>query len=392
MMKTIVIGCACLLALGCAEGPRTETPMFFEGSWEDAFEAARAEDKLVYVDFQTEWCGPCRQMEEEVYPDPDVRQFLDSHFVAISIDAEKGEGRRLAFRYRVRAYPTHLFFDHDGKLVARFVGGMSKDYFLDAVRASIAPTAQPTLTGISPSGDLAFPSFCAEYIDGSVPPSDSAVADHLARQADWFDEAAWTVVFWFGQSEDVWRFVSTNSNRLRTLFGDDDVRHKTESLARGELRRAISQRDPARRDTAIARYRRTSDERGVEFRIWNFRYEYCLGTDDWDGIVTMLEEAMADSRRSIDDGTLNNAAWSMYLRCDDEDALRWATATMKEATDRSPVYAFVDTYAALLFKTGRLKDAEVQARRAIDIGTKAKEDVASTRELLGKIRAALAKT
>ncbi|MCY3837182.1 MAG: thioredoxin family protein [Gammaproteobacteria bacterium] len=36
---------------------------FFEGSWDDAFEAAEANDQLVFVDVYTEWCGPCKLMD-----------------------------------------------------------------------------------------------------------------------------------------------------------------------------------------------------------------------------------------------------------------------------------------------------------------------------------------
>ena len=33
---------------------------FFQGSWSEALEKAKAEDKLIFVDAYAEWCGPVR--------------------------------------------------------------------------------------------------------------------------------------------------------------------------------------------------------------------------------------------------------------------------------------------------------------------------------------------
>ncbi|MGL5892086.1 MAG: hypothetical protein ACRC3B_19490, partial [Bacteroidia bacterium] len=53
-----------------------------------------------------------------------------------------------------------------------------------------------------------------------------------------------------------------------------------------------------------------------------------------------------------------------------------------------PSYAIIDTYASLLYKTGNLDEAEIQAKRAIAQGKKEGEGTDATKELLEKIKAA----
>lgn len=41
---------------------------FAEGSWKELLETAKKEGKLIFVDCYTEWCQPCKQMEQQVFP------------------------------------------------------------------------------------------------------------------------------------------------------------------------------------------------------------------------------------------------------------------------------------------------------------------------------------
>lgn len=104
--------------------------VFFEGSWQQALDAAKAQNKPVFVDIYTVWCGPCKKMVKEVFPLKEVGDKFNADFINYKIDAEKGEGIEIAKKYKVNAYPTYLFVRGDGTLVYRSTGAMPSEKFL----------------------------------------------------------------------------------------------------------------------------------------------------------------------------------------------------------------------------------------------------------------------
>lgn len=94
---------------------------FFEGTFEAALAAAKAESKLVLVDVGAYWCHSCHELEEEVFTLPSVGDFVRERFIAVKLDAEKDQGPELTERYRVQAYPTLLVLSADGVEMGRLV-------------------------------------------------------------------------------------------------------------------------------------------------------------------------------------------------------------------------------------------------------------------------------
>lgn len=83
---------------------------------------AKAENKLVFVDFYTQWCLPCKMMDEDVFTDREIGKFMNKNFVSYKVDAEKDNGVNLAFVYQVQTYPTLLFMDQQGKVLEKKIG------------------------------------------------------------------------------------------------------------------------------------------------------------------------------------------------------------------------------------------------------------------------------
>ena len=85
-------------------------------------EVAKTENKLVFVDFYTTWCLPCKLMDEDVFTDKELSKFLNANFINYKVDAEKGNGANLSVLYQIIAYPTLLFLDAEGNVLTRKIG------------------------------------------------------------------------------------------------------------------------------------------------------------------------------------------------------------------------------------------------------------------------------
>lgn len=92
---------------------------FFAGTWKELLAKAEKDKKPFWVDVYTSWCGPCKMMDKFTFTDETVITTSNKSFLAYKIDAEKGEGIKIASDYNVMGYPTILYFGADGKLLGR---------------------------------------------------------------------------------------------------------------------------------------------------------------------------------------------------------------------------------------------------------------------------------
>ena len=111
---------------------------FFHGTWEEALQKAKQENKMIFVDCYTVWCGPCANMAKNVFPLKEVGDFFNKHFICLKSEMEREkDGIMLKERYNVVAYPTFLFITSEGYVAHRDLGGMNKDKFLALGRKAL---------------------------------------------------------------------------------------------------------------------------------------------------------------------------------------------------------------------------------------------------------------
>ena len=108
---------------------------FVTASFNELLAKAKEENKLVFIDGYTTWCGPCKLLAKETFPQKEVGTYMNPRFVCAQIDMERGEGPELAKRFNISAYPTMLILRPDGTLVDKLGGYFAPLPFLDKIKA-----------------------------------------------------------------------------------------------------------------------------------------------------------------------------------------------------------------------------------------------------------------
>lgn len=130
---------------------------------EQASAKAKAEKKLIFLDAYTKWCGPCKMMAREVFPQEKVGAAMNPKFVSVQIDMESAYGAPLAKKLQVTAYPTFIIFNADAQEIGRFLGGSQADEFLKNVEEKSQDNTSAQLEQRWKQGDRD-PQFLQEYL------------------------------------------------------------------------------------------------------------------------------------------------------------------------------------------------------------------------------------
>lgn len=123
-----------LAAMAVAEGVK-----FHNLTYDEAAARAEAEEKIVFIDFFTTWCLPCKEMDRTTFQDPEVAAWLAEHAVALKVDAEENEtNEALAARFGVKSFPNYVYLTPKGELLDRITGKKDSEEFLELSASVIA--------------------------------------------------------------------------------------------------------------------------------------------------------------------------------------------------------------------------------------------------------------
>ncbi|WP_164121842.1 MULTISPECIES: thioredoxin family protein [Sphingobacterium] len=134
--------------------------------WDEVLAIADKENKLIFIDCYTEWCGPCKGLERNIFPQKEMGDFYNEHFINVKYDMEKENGLELDafFPEQIKRYPTLLYVDPKSKrIVHKLIGTRSVDEFVQEAKKAIKGVGIVTQKIKYEDGNRELP-FLTEYV------------------------------------------------------------------------------------------------------------------------------------------------------------------------------------------------------------------------------------
>lgn len=118
---------------------------FEHKEWDEILEKSKKEHKLIFVDAFATWCGPCKDMTKNIFPDKSVGEFYNANFINFKIDMESKAGKNFNKIYSIESYPSLMFIDSDGNVVKKQEGSCSSpEQFIQLGNYVLHPEKSPT--------------------------------------------------------------------------------------------------------------------------------------------------------------------------------------------------------------------------------------------------------
>ncbi|MBP7821467.1 MAG: thioredoxin family protein [Saprospiraceae bacterium] len=379
-----IITAFCFSSLLSAQG---EGIQFFKGTWEEALALAKTNNKLIFMDAYTTWCGPCKMMSKNIFPDKEVGEYYNKNFINLKMDMEKGEGKMLAAKFTVKAYPTLLFIDPSGEVVHKFTGYQPIEEFIELGKAANDPSKRMSTLDLKYKEGDRSPDFLYEYahmrlnaFDGSHIP---IAEEYIKTQTDL--NTPQNIQFIFDMlsttKTTLFDYFIKNRETFEKQLGTQDVANRVEALVMSSVQQEGKAVSLDEVDALFKKvYPKDSDRLSLSFRM-----SYFLKQDNIDEYAKYAIKYFKKYQDSPED--LNEAAWMFYEEIDKKSYLKKAVKWAKKSIALNDAYYNNDTLASLYFKLKNKSKAKEAALKAIEMGKKSGDDVTATQELLKEIDA-----
>ena len=244
---------------------------------EEAFEAAKKEGKLVFVDCNTPWCTGCKIIDYEFSRAKEFGQLMNNLFVCVTYNMESEYGKTIKKRYNVCVYPTFLFLRPDGSLQQEFTGGSNIENFAERFWKAVNPyTCYANLEARYKAGKRGT-DFLATYYEwlksmGWEREMNEVKEELWSRLSDQEKIAHFELLFQEGVKEGSkeMEFLVANREAFRKEHGERKVNGTLMNDIQLKVSQIIYQRDTATTSKKLAEWGKTAKEREImteEFRI-----------------------------------------------------------------------------------------------------------------------------
>lgn len=357
---------------------------FATGSWNEILVQAKAENKPIFVDFYTEWCGPCKMMSKQVFTDKEVAKYYNTNFISVKINAETQEAE-LVGKSGITAYPSLFYFNADGQVINKQVGALNAKQFVKFGEGVI------DMLGIAkklPEIKAAYEKnpknleATATYIKALTLANKTVIADSIATiylpaiaEKDIEKPENWEIVSRYVKNYDSreFQYVMNNAKKFLGMYGEEAYANFFYDAMNTNLEKAIKSQKFENLAPTKKYYLQFNKQMGSEFSddyfnlaIDMFYYQAVGNKEKY--LETMISQTDGYLLENADE--LTKRVFEIIQKYDDkatmEKAATWSQKLLKK--DNSALSNYV--HAAVLFKQGN----KVEAKKYLDIAATKNEN------------------
>jgi len=370
---------------------------FSEGTWASIEKKAKTENKYIFVDAYAVWCGPCKWMAKNVFTDKSVGEVFNKNFVSYKFDMEKGEGPDFAKTHNVRFYPTYLFFNPNGELVHVAGGAKEAQAFIVDAQNALNPEKQLfSLKKQYESGkkDIAFLANYLEALEGAGMSNEASepLYTYLSAQkeTELINERTFNLLCNLTNSvkDKGFEMLTKYNQEYSKLKGEKAVTEAIENIILNSYESAGSKADTISKQEVDKIVKNTvlSKELKDEMMLYGNAL-YAQSTGDVNTYCSETNKLIDKyPAKYAEYNFLNNVAWYIYENTEDKSKLKKAEEYAKRSVNAQKEFFNLDTYAHILFKLGKTKEAKSAIEEAIQLGEAKKQDVSESKALLEQIQ------
>ncbi|MFA4866829.1 MAG: thioredoxin fold domain-containing protein [Pedobacter sp.] len=382
-MKKLLIGIACLTSLQAIAQNREIS--FKEADWKTQLATAKKDNKIIFFDAYTSWCGPCKMMAKDVFTRDSVANLFNQTFLNVKYDMEKGEGPALKDQYGVSAYPTYLFINADGEVVHKIVGSMPANEFMTEAAKALNP--ESTAFGLAKkfnAGDHSETTAIA-YMEALEKAYEAGKMGTVAKtyfdglpESSLLDKKNWELALKYlsNPSSKAFAYLYTHKTDLEKKYDVAKVNMYFErSLnmsvygVKSAYEKNTNLKEAKEIATAIRRIQAKPTPNAATMLAQLDLIEFAAAKQ-WDRFTAKVESILADNSFPRKPGFVVTAANDVVTAAPlkySHTAAKWANQLEKNNTDLFTSIQLADLRKRIFKKQGKTTEAEAMANKAKDL-------------------------
>lgn len=407
----LCFACTVFLAMSISRSHAENGINFISGQdWQRVKALAKDRHKYIFVDCYATWCGPCKKMDRNIYSNSEIGSIVNERFVAVKIQMDTTSNdnevvknwyhcaREFTTLFKINSFPTYLIFSPDGNIVHKDVGYKDMNDFKKLLADGQDSSRQYySLLAQNEKGDKDYSKYnylmnlTAKFSDGGL--FQTLSRDYLQNYLYKLDNSE---LYTSDRLYFIGDMIKASRDQGFSLFysheKEVDQILKEPGYAEKIVGTIILNEDiypklwdSVRELTAMPSWRRISrsieqkyNSKYAEATLLDAKIEWYSKLKDWDNISRYkLDKLGRNFADGIDTSLVGiaNANNILYLdvlmHCNDKKLLSKAIKIQKVILRLYPGIAnFIDTYANLLYKSGKLKQARDWEHRACSLRPK----------------------